>query len=142
MTPTEAADLAVRIAQTFTGPNARTWEEELLELDPGPAGTAFVRLRREHDGRLSIKQFHDTYRSLVSTDASNRPDPCPTCQDSGWCPGPRYAAFGQPYTSAQPCRCAAGRRAAESPTWRNAPDREWLTDLQADTLIRALKETP
>jgi hypothetical protein len=134
MTPREAEDLAVRILGCFNGPNAHEWEQELLTLNAGTAGTAFARLRREHKQRwLSIADYHATYQALNTTDATNRRDPCPECGDSGWTTAGQYIAHDQLYTGAEPCTCQAGQIARSSSLWRNAPERRFITDTEAAT---------
>ena len=89
MNPMEATDLAVRILGCWKGPNAREWEESLMPIDAGRAGTAFARLRREHDKQwLSIAEFLTVANALRTDDPSSRPDPCGKCDDTGWIAAP------------------------------------------------------
>ena len=135
VTPGWATDLAVKIHQTFGGQPATIWEDELTNLDQGRATTAYIRLRREHEGRLSIARYLTVYQALNTQDAGNRPDPCPACADSGWVSHTgrdgdtlHYQAHRNPYTAAHPCRhCPAGKQAESSPIWRDAPTRNMRT---------------
>lgn len=80
----EAADLATRICQTW--PRAippHVWEEELLELDAGRAGTSLVKLRRQVKNAPTIAEFFDMYRSLHMDDRSTRPPDCARCDNQG-----------------------------------------------------------
>lgn len=85
MTPHEATDLAQHITSAFLrcAPSTAEWAEELTRLDIGRATTAFVRCRRtvEH---LTLKHYLDEYKALTTTDAGNRPDPCPHCDGTGY----------------------------------------------------------
>lgn len=127
MTPSEATQLATRILGSFTGPTLRDWEEELEPLDAGRAGTAYARLRREHDhSRLSIAQFLAAYRALNTTDASTRPAPCTACDDTGWVQVDDLvlnAGTDREYTNTQvePCRCSEGHQRARSAVWTDRP---------------------
>lgn len=125
MTSLEASDLAARILGTFQGPSIRDWEEELVHLNAGVAGTTYVRLRREHEQRwLSIAVFMQLYRSLNTVDAGNRPEPCEYCSDHGWVDAGTYEWREVPYSAAEPCVCKAGKAASMSAVWRDAPKRD------------------
>lgn len=84
MTPQQAIDLATRISQTWPrGIGANVWEEELLALEEGRAGTAFVKLRRTTKSAPSIAEFFEVYLSLHTEDRSTRPDDCARCDNQG-----------------------------------------------------------
>ena len=143
MTPIDATNLAVRILKTFTGPAAEDWEEELLHLDAGRAGTAFARLRREHDHqRLSIAHFLSVYRSLNTEDGSTKKPECGWCDGTGWTQTKqRHQLNGNVYSGVEPCtRCDEGRAREVSETWTKSPERQFISDAEADRLIKAIKE--
>ena len=122
MTETEAIDLAARISQTWrSGPPASVWEEELVELDAGQAGTAFVRLRRTSTRAVSVAEFYDTYRAVKPTDASTPRVECPRCDTSGWLyVDPLIVKHGErdiEYSQVRPCGCTIGQQMAQSPVW-------------------------
>jgi hypothetical protein len=74
MNPDQAADLATRIVQTWPRAiAAHVWEEELLDLDQGRAGTALVKLRRSMKSAPSIAEYLDKYRELYNEDGGTRP---------------------------------------------------------------------
>lgn len=139
MTPTEATALATRILQTFNGPSLADWEEELERLDAGRCGTAFVRLRREHDHtRLSIAHFLATYNALKTIDASNREPQCGWCDDTGWLPTAQHVNRNQVYSSVQPCtHCAEGRAREVSEAWTKAPIRDFVSDEESERIMTA-----
>lgn len=124
MTKNEACDIAGRIMEVFQGPPMHVWEEVLMDLDPGVAGTAYKRLTREHQHRwLSIADFLTAYRSLDT----RRPEPGPACGDcdgTGWVQaGDHVENAGtdheRRYTTVRPCtRCPAGKQAERSSVWR------------------------
>lgn len=144
MNPAAATALATRILSTFNVPPLRDWEEELATLDEGRAGTAYARLRREHQHKwLSIAQFLEVYRSVSTVDGGNREDKCGRCDGTGWVETPRHQFRGVAYTGVQPCPyCSEGQRREVSETWTKSPERDFITDAEADRLIQALKETP
>lgn len=127
MTHMEACDLATRVLEVFSGPPAHVWEEVLLDLDAGTAGTAIARLTRTHERRwLSPAEFLGAYRSLDTKDPGNRPKRCDSCDDSGWVeaePFTRDADSEHPrtYTAWEPCRCPEGRSRRASSVWRDRP---------------------
>jgi len=112
----QARELAARIVSTWAGgPTAEVWIEELVLLDEGPAGTAFVRLRRELERAPSVRRFLEAYRSLHTTRAPVRVE-CSRCDGSGWfertehgpgCPR-RKGATACACTAVLPCSCPAG----------------------------------
>lgn len=126
MLTAEALDLTTRILEVFQGPPGHVWEEELVELDAGRAGTAFVRLKREHEHRwLSIAQFMAAYKA-IHVDRPTGAPPCDQgedgCGGSGWVTSSAFThgtRMGEPvpYTAMEPCRCAEGRKRAQSPVW-------------------------
>lgn len=76
MTHLEATDLAVRILRVFSGPPADVWEEVLVDLHAGQAGTALARLTREHQNRwLSVAEFTAKYNSLSIAAPTPAPKP-------------------------------------------------------------------
>lgn len=106
MNPHEATDLAVRILGCWKGPNAREWEETLISIDAGRAGTAFARLRREHDKQwLSIAEFLQVANAL-RTDDPVKTDPCQWCDDTGWVQADDIVKPGG--TWPEPCRACKG----------------------------------
>jgi len=122
MTEGEAIDLASRIANTWrSGPPASVWEEELIDLDAGQAGTAFVRLRRTSTRAVSVAEFYDTYRAVRPTDASTPRDECAMCDTSGWIyTTPYVVKRGErdiEYTQVRPCSCSTGQQMAQSSVW-------------------------
>lgn len=125
MTPAAAETLAVKISQTWPkGPPVDVWVEDITDLDEGAAGTAFVKLRRESQYPPTIAQFRATTLSLKTVDASNRREPCPHCDDSGWVDAPdRIWPDERHSTQVQPCECREGRQRAASRIWteRNPP---------------------
>jgi hypothetical protein len=61
----EATDLAKRIINCWRGgPPLTEWIDELKRLDAGMAGTAYIRLRREHEHAPSIARFLAEYRGV------------------------------------------------------------------------------
>ena len=107
MTPAAAADLAVRFAQMWPRHiPAREWEEELVGLDDGAAGTTFARLKRDSERPPTIAQFYAVYRTLNTTDASTarRPD-CGHCENHGWKPALDQAGHEH---GVEPCHCQHG----------------------------------
>lgn len=141
MTPTEATALATRILRTFNGPPLADWEEELGELDAGRAGTAYVRIRREHLTKwLSIAEFAAVYRSLHTDDASTRPPACGWCDNTGWTQTPDHVQRAAVYSGVKPCtRCPEGRAREVSETWTKSPLRQFITDAEAERLIAATR---
>ena len=133
MTPYEAETLAQRIVQTWPriGGAVDIWVEDIIDLDAGAANTAYVRLRREADRAPSIADFRRAVLALSMTDGSNS-EPCVYCRDSGWVSAGFYEHKGAPYTAAEPCSCSTGERAAASNTWRNAPQRRFITRERAE----------
>jgi len=115
----QARELAARIVSTWAGgPTAEVWIEELVPLDAGAAGTAFVRLRRELERAPSIKRFLDRYHSLHTASTDPVRVDCSVCDGSGWanrtdhgpgCPR-RKGAADCACTAVVPCTCAAGRQ--------------------------------
>lgn len=87
MNAADAAHLVERIVQTWpSGPRGRIWTEAFADLDAGTAGSAYVRMRNDHDSDRppSIGQFMAMYRSLKTkhnTDAD--PEHCPSCGRDG-----------------------------------------------------------
>lgn len=117
MNENQAAVLATKIRGTFDGPPVTAWEEELIELDAGKAGTAFARLRREHDARyLTIARFIDAYRSLAG-DADDD-EQCDDCDGGGWAPAPDLHLHGAIYSQVEPCHCRTGQRIRAAHTER------------------------
>jgi hypothetical protein len=118
VTPNEAADLATRITQTWTrgGVAAHIWEDALLDLEPGRATTAYVRLRKSEQHAPSVARFLDQYHSLHLDDASTRGPDCLICDNTGWVTGAdiiRRLPDGTEThraSSVQPCHmCATGK---------------------------------
>lgn len=143
MTPTEATELGKRIINAWHGaaPLAQ-WIEELIELDAGRAGTAFVRCRRELEHAPSIARFMAEYKSLDTTDGSSRPE-CGWCWRTGWIEAGRYEYKGDVQTGVQPCpHCDTGRDMARSKLWQGAPYRQFITDAEADRLMVAIRTLP
>lgn len=124
MNRNEATDLAVRIGQTFNGPPTDIWEDDLQQLDAGRAGTAYARLRREHDQRwLSIAAFMAMYRSLNTDDASTVENVCGECDNTGWVTAPDNVLEAgtdheRRYSAVRPCRCPIGRDSEQSNVWK------------------------
>lgn len=116
MTRDEATDLATRICQTWPRAiPAHVWEEELLELDAGRAGTALAKLRRTEKHAPSIAEFFDMYRSLNTDDRSTRPPDCSRCDNQGTVSTLADNGDGvlvwQPVT---PCSCGWGAEKAKA----------------------------
>lgn len=86
MTPSQAADLATRISQTWPrgGVGPHVWEEDLLDLDPGRAGTTLVKLRRTMSQAPTIAAFREMYATVSITDGGTRThDDCDQCGNTG-----------------------------------------------------------
>jgi len=125
----EAEDLAVKIAQTWPkGIAAHIWEEELLPLDTGRAGTAFVKLRREAKYPPTIADFLERYNA-IQTDPADRVE-CKYCDTSGWVDkigyhgpncGTRTGHACNCRNGVEPCACPEGDRARQSRTWTQRP---------------------
>jgi len=146
--PAEATDLAVRIGQTWprSGIAPQVWEEELVELDHGRAGTAFVRLRRELRSAPSIAEFLTEYRAVDIADGGTRPRfaDCATCGNAGVVHVSPDAADGRMLLDGvKPCRCPRGdeRRAGiERIIARNAAELDRL--LPGRRLVPAPDDQP
>lgn len=116
MTRNDASDLATRINQAWPrGLATAVWEEELTPLDAGRAGTAIARLRRTETS-LSIARFWTEYRTINTTDGSNRPQhpDCTKCENTGTAPITENVkcadgTFIELDTAAGPCICPRGR---------------------------------
>ncbi len=81
--PQWATDLAGRITDAWRGgPSMQTWEEELAELMPAAAETAFRRLRRAERSAPTVALFLDTYSEVGGTSVE-RAD-CNRCSNTGW----------------------------------------------------------
>lgn len=119
MTPTEARDLAVKLTASWPrdpGVDISTWIDELLPLDPGTAGTAIVRMRRDLERPPTIARFFVTYRALDTTGRGSTDRSCLACAGEGWVPAPdRVHADERRTSQVQPCRsCPAGRAARDT----------------------------
>lgn len=138
MTPNEAATIAAKILARFTGPPADAWEETLATLDAGRAGTALARITRSHEHRwLSIAQFLAIYNGLHMDDASTKPK-CGWCDGTGWLETLQHVARGQVYSGVEPCtRCNEGRAREVSECWTKSPDRQFVSDAEAERLVAA-----
>lgn len=88
MTRDEAQALAVRVNSQWPTTSISEWTDSLQTLDVGAAGTAYVRLRDQHDSKNppSIAAFRKLTQSLDTRDRSQ--PTCPTCDGSGWQPAP------------------------------------------------------
>lgn len=119
MTRDEAAALATNIKQTWTGgiPTG-AWEDELMRLDAGRAGTTFVQLRRELERSPSIAQFLARYGAM-DTGGPNHAD-CPRCDNHGWLTVWADEVGGDT-RGVTPCRCPWGQAVEQS--HRNALER-------------------
>lgn len=114
MNTQECASLVERIIQTWpTGPRGRIWTELLTDLEPGTAGTAYIRLRNEHQGEKppSTGTFMRTYRSLRTPANDPITDDCPDCSGTGWISSPPIEPGGTGYQTVHPCGCRAGNQA-------------------------------
>jgi hypothetical protein len=123
MTRDEAADLATRISQTWPrGVSAAVWEDELIELDAGRAGTTLVKLRRVAKHAPSIAEFWEMYQSVNTSDRSTRPDDCRVCDNQGTVATLEKRTTevdGHPvefeaWGPCSPCRCEWGRAKADA----------------------------
>jgi hypothetical protein len=122
MTRDEATDLATRISQTWPrGVSAAVWEDELVELDAGRAGTTLVKLRRVAKHAPSIAEFWEMYQSVNTSDRSTRPPDCSSCDNQGTVASlePRTVEVdGAPveieaWGPVRPCRCEWGQAKAD-----------------------------
>lgn len=120
MNDLEAAELAHRIVGGWPSRSAipaDEWASELRTLDPGAAGTAFVRLRRERVTPPSVYEFLRTYRDVRSSIDGPRPlQECDECGGAGWVETSSLIRGApdneQTYSQVRPCdRCDAGRPA-------------------------------
>lgn len=141
MTPAEADQLAKRIINTFHGgPPLDDWREELARLDAGQAGTAYARLRSKLDNAPSIAKFLAEYHSLNTHDGSKPKHDCGWCDNTGWVETRQHVFRGHVYSGCQPCtQCSEGRQRETCELWTKAPDREFITDAEADRLIKACR---
>lgn len=116
MNRTEASDLATRISQTWPrGIGANVWEDELVDLEVGRAGTAFVKLRRTARSAPSIAEFFEMYSSLHTEDRSTRPDDCPRCDNQGTVATMiRTDSGAEVWGPVSACSCEWGRRKADA----------------------------
>jgi hypothetical protein len=110
MTRNEATDLAIRIAQSWQrGLATSIWEEELLELDHGRAGTTIARLRRSETHPPNIARFHDMYNTIDADNHHEQTHPnCATCDNTGWQPHVEHIDNEEYTTGVTPCRCPWG----------------------------------
>lgn len=113
MTPTEATDLALRIAQTWPrGIATQVWEEELVELDAGRAGTALAKLRRSEKNAPTIAVFFEVYQTISTTDRSTKPTDCDTCGNTGVTARLVMHEGVEIWGPVSPCRCPWGEAKA------------------------------
>lgn len=111
----QAADaLAKRIVGSWrSGPPLQDWVDTLDPLDEGAAGTAYIRLRNEHEGDRapSCATFRKMYHSLeTAATAPIRQETCPLnrCAGDGWIVGV-FTAEERTYEGVEPCGCPVGR---------------------------------
>lgn len=127
MTDDEARDLATRFIDTWPGgTKAYIWRETLEPLDAGRAGTAYVKLRREHEHGKAPNpgQFMVAYNALNVATGPSKPNDCIRCDD-GWVEvhGLTHATgteHERPVSGLKPCNCAAGQERVRTAVWREA----------------------
>jgi hypothetical protein len=114
MTRDDATALAVKIHQTWPrGLNAEIWEEELADYHTGPAGTAYVRLRRTSSRPPSIAEFHAEYCTHLDHQPGPEHPDCPVCDNTGTKPVTDHRRHRTGCTSTAPvdhkddCHCHA-----------------------------------
>jgi hypothetical protein len=113
MLPFEAEELAKRISQTWrTGASKQIWEEALLDLDAGTAGTAYQRLRRESEHAPSIASFIAFSRSLHTESNETPVVPwCEQCDSTGWVALADLTVNEENYSQVAPCTyCGTGKQ--------------------------------
>lgn len=109
VTQDEAAGLATQIAQTWRGLPAAAWEDDIVDLDAGTAGTVFVRLRRTLVRAPTIAQFRAEVQAATPRRDDDRPH-CERCGSTGWADVVDLRADGtEHHVGCAPCRCPRGR---------------------------------
>lgn len=117
MTPDEAADLAILIADGWPGRgmSAETWERKLANLDYAPAAATFTRLQDTDNDSPSWAKFYAEYRSSVPT-PRRYAEPCSMCDGTGWQSVENPHPY--PHSAVKPCWCSNGR--ANEPAYEKA----------------------
>lgn len=129
MTDDEARKLATRIIDTWpSAAKAYVWRDELINLDPTHAATAYRRCARTAHRPPTPADFldaYDTARQDARTNNPPQPERCQLCNATGWIDAPPTDAHhpttcqGTPGLergdggcwchAVKPCRCTTGQ---------------------------------
>lgn len=111
MTPDEAADLAVTIADGWPGRGmtADTWADKLANLHHATATATFNQLQDTDEHPPSWARFYAIYRSRIPTPERFRA-PCGICEGTGWRQFTAHREGYGNYSAAAPCDCSNGRQ--------------------------------
>ena len=108
MNDVAALTLLNLIEQTWPTPRwtntlSDAWHEDLMTLDEGAAGTAFVQLRRTLTDRPTFAVFASATRALTTRDGGSSREKCAWCDDTGWVPGDLIDMLPTTTSSVKPC---------------------------------------